>query len=60
MDNETPVKKRVGFAAMTPEKQRAIAAKGGRAVPPENRTFSRDRTLAAKAGRKGGQVLHKE
>ena len=60
MDNEKPVKKRVGFAAMTPEKQREIAAKGGRAVPPENRAFSRNRTLAAKAGRKGGMAPTKE
>ena len=43
-----------GFAAMDPEKQRAIARKGGAAVPAEKRAFSRDRHLAARAGYKGG------
>jgi general stress protein YciG len=45
-----------GFAAMDEEKRRAIARKGGAAVPPEKRSFSRDRTLAADAGRKGGEA----
>jgi general stress protein YciG len=44
-----------GFAAMDKEKQRAIASKGGRSVAPEHRSFSRDRNLAARAGRKGGE-----
>jgi general stress protein YciG len=43
-----------GFASMTPEKVRAIASKGGKAVSAEKRSFSRDRDLAAKAGSKGG------
>lgn len=47
-------KKRKGFAAMDPDKVRAIASKGGKAVPPERRSFSRDRALATSAGRKGG------
>ena len=46
---------RQGFASMDPEKRRAIAASGGRAVPPEKRPFSRDHKLAAEAGRKGGE-----
>jgi uncharacterized protein len=33
---------------------RAVSAMGGRAVPAEKRTFSRDRTKASEAGRKGG------
>lgn len=39
---------------MTPEKQKEIASKGGKAVKPENRTFSRDKELARTAGRRGG------
>lgn len=47
-----------GFASMDREKQRAIASKGGQSVPPEKRSFSQDRTLAAEAGRKGGEHSH--
>jgi len=44
-----------GFASMDPERRREIAARGGAAVLPENRTFARDREAAAAAGQKGGQ-----
>jgi general stress protein YciG len=47
-----------GFASMDPELQRRIASKGGRSVPPEERSFSKDRALAAEAGRKGGEASH--
>lgn len=47
-------KSKRGFAAMTPERRREIAAMGGRAVKPESRSFSTNRELAANAGRKGG------
>lgn len=50
-------KSKRGFASMTPEKRREIAAKGGRAVPPESRSFSKDATLAASAGQKGGKAV---
>src|ERR1700759_3616027 len=43
-----------GFASMDPEKQRAIARKGGESVPHEKRSFSQNPGLAASAGRKGG------
>ena len=39
---------------MDPEKQRAIARKGGESVPNDKRSFSQNHTLAAEAGRKGG------
>ncbi len=39
---------------MDPEKQRAIARKGGESVPNEKRSFSQNPELAAAAGRKGG------
>lgn len=45
-----------GFAAMTPERRRELATKGGRSVPPGKRSFSRDRALAAEAGRRGGSA----
>jgi len=47
-----------GFASMDPEKQREIARKGGASVPSEKRSFSQDRSLAAQAGRKGGESSH--
>lgn len=50
-------KSRRGFALMDPEKQRAIARKGGQSVPDEKRSFSRNPDLAARAGRKGGQSV---
>jgi general stress protein YciG len=48
-----PISKR-GFASMDPEKQRAIARKGGESVPKEKRSFSQNHELAASAGRQGG------
>ena len=47
-----------GFASMDPEKQRAIARKGGESVPHEKRSFSQNPGLAAEAGRKGGQSVN--
>jgi len=44
-----------GFASMDPDRVREIAALGGRSIPDENRAFSKDRDLAARAGRLGGQ-----
>ncbi len=44
-----------GFASMDDNKQREIARKGGESVPDEKRSFSKDRELAAEAGRKGGE-----
>ena len=47
-----------GFASMDPARQREIARKGGASVPNEKRSFSQDRSLAAQAGRKGGEASH--
>jgi len=47
-----------GFASMDQTRQREIASKGGRSVAAEQRSFSKDRALAAAAGRKGGQASH--
>ncbi len=57
MDHEQPEKSRRGFAAMDPEKRRAIASIGGKAVPAEKRSFSQDSELAAACGRKGGKSI---
>jgi hypothetical protein len=46
--------KKRGFACITPERQREIAVLGGKAVRDNQRSFSKDRELAAAAGRKGG------
>jgi general stress protein YciG len=52
-----PRKARRGFAAMSPEKQREIASKGGKSVPAEKRSFSQDRHLAHFAGSLGGVAV---
>lgn len=49
-------KLRKGFAAMDPERQRAISRMGGRALPADKRSFSVNPALAASAGRKGGMA----
>ena len=49
-----------GFASMDAARQREIARKGGRSVPAEKRSFSRDPELAAAAGRKGGNSVPAE
>lgn len=57
MAENQPKKSLRGFASMDPEKQRAIARKGGMSVAPENRSFSRNSDLASKAGQKGGRAV---
>jgi len=49
-------KSKRGFASMTPERRREIAAKGGRNVPVTSRYFSQSHQNAAEAGRIGGKV----
>ena len=44
-----------GFAAMSPDKRREIASRGGKGVPASKRSFTRDPELASAAGRKGGR-----
>lgn len=51
------MKSKRGFASMDRARQRAIASKGGHGVPPEKRSFSKNRELAALAGRKGGEAV---
>src|SRR5229473_3120957 len=47
-----------GFAAMDPEKQRAIASKGGRAAHAKGTAHEFTPDEARAAGRKGGQAAH--
>jgi general stress protein YciG len=54
------IKSKRGFASMSPEKRAAIARRGGSAVKPENRSFSKDLGLASSAGRKGGMSVKGE
>lgn len=49
-------KSKRGFAAMSPEKRRTIAAKGGASVPSHKRSFARNKALAASAGSLGGKA----
>ncbi|MDE3155972.1 MAG: stress-induced protein [Acidobacteriota bacterium] len=49
-------KERRGFASMSPEKQREIASKGGRAAHEKGTAHEWTSDEARQAGRKGGQV----
>jgi general stress protein YciG len=57
MTGEQPVrrKERRGFASMSPEKQREIASKGGRAAHEKGTAHEWTPDEARAAGRKGGQ-----
>lgn len=54
--NDMPRKERRGFASMSPEKQREIASKGGRAAHQKGTAHEWTSEEARTAGRKGGQV----
>ncbi len=54
-ENKTEKSKR-GFAAMSPERQREIAAKGGRAAHEQGVAHEWNKGEAAAAGKKGGQA----
>ena len=51
-----PRKERRGFASMSPEKQREIASKGGRAAHQKGTAHEWTSEEARSAGRKGGQI----
>ena len=51
-----PRKERRGFASMSPEKQREIASKGGRAAHQKGTAHEWTSEEARNAGRKGGQI----
>jgi general stress protein YciG len=49
-------KSKRGFASMTPERRREIAAKGGKSVPKTSRYFYQSHENASNAGKIGGKV----
>ena len=53
---ESERKERRGFASMSPEKQREIASKGGRAAHQKGTAHEWTSEEARSAGRKGGQI----
>ena len=56
-ENNPPARKeRRGFASMSPEKQREIASKGGRAAHAKGTAHEWTSEEARVAGRKGGQI----
>jgi general stress protein YciG len=57
-NEEKPMKKRRGFAAMDPEKVREIAHRGGLAVHAKGTAHRFTREEAIEAGRKGGVARH--
>ena len=54
--NSTERKERRGFASMSPERQKEIASKGGRAAHAKGTAHEWTPEEARSAGRKGGQV----
>lgn len=60
MSKTTNDKSKRGFAKMDPERLKVISQKGGLSVAKGNRSFSRDRDLAASAGSKGGSSSRTE
>lgn len=57
MNSEQP-KARRGFAAMSPQKQREIASKGGRVAHEKGAAHQWTVAEAREAGRKGGTARH--
>ena len=49
-----------GFAAMPPEKQREIAARGGRAAHAQKKAHEWTSDEAREAGRKGGAAVSQD
>lgn len=54
-----PMGKR-GFGSMSPEKQREIASKGGKAAHEQGKAHEFDKEEAAAAGRKGGKIVSRD
>lgn len=54
--NQSERKERRGFASMSPERQREIASKGGKAAHAKGTAHEWTPDEARSAGRKGGQV----
>jgi hypothetical protein len=59
-DEGQPEPQHRGFAAMDPEKQRAIASSGGKAAHAKRRAHEFGSDEAREAGRKGGQRVSRD
>lgn len=53
-------KRKVGFAAMTPEKQREICSKGGKAAHEKGKAHEFTAEEARAAGKKGGFIVSRD
>lgn len=60
MTEDTKPKALRGFAALSPERRKEIASMGGSSTPPEKRSFSLNKDLAAAAGAAGGRAPRKK
>lgn len=60
MSEEATKKSRRGFAAMDPEKRRAIASLGGKRAHEMGVAHCFDSEKAREAGTKGGRAYHKK
>lgn len=49
-----------GFAAMSPERHRAIASKGGRAAHEQGTAHEWSSEEASRAGKRGGKIAHEK
>lgn len=58
--NQNPDRDRRGFASMDPDKQRSIAAEGGRAAHRSGNAHEFDSREARAAGRKGGESVSQD
>ncbi len=56
---DMPVKSKRGFASMSPEKQRELASRGGKAAHAKGTAHEFSREEAVEAGRKGGAAVSK-
>jgi general stress protein YciG len=56
---EKRVKGKQGFASMDPEKQRAIASRGGKLAHKLGRAHKWNSQEASEAGRRGGLMTHR-
>lgn len=55
-ENDKPKKKRRGFAAMSPEKQKEIASRGGKSAHQKGTAHQFTSEEAREAGTKGGRA----
>ena len=59
IEGPTATRRKRGFGSMDPDKQRAIASKGGRAAHEKGTAHKWTGDEAKEAGRKGGAAAHR-